>query len=361
MNTTVSIPPARITGHYVMAFLFLFFYANTFAQLYSNGNLSTGALSKSGVTAPVAYTWSEVQNDAGNTTECNKSSGFAGYFNTAGTTSFQLADNFVVPVGQQWNVTSFDFLAHQNSYTGTAIPVDQLRIQVWNGDPALPQSSVIVGDMTTNVLDAPNSIGNTFIYRISNSIIGNPIIAPNTNRKVWQIKGTVSTVLNPGTYWVVYQFHATNDSSIFVPSVTVAGSRALAGWNAKQNFVANTTPGTVLGWADVIDVGDPGTAADVPQDLPFYVNGTLVNLSTSENDFAALVQVYPNPAKNILHIANQNNTLWNSITIFDQAGRTLKNSTDAGTEIDVSEFATGNYILKINFDDATVVKRFVKI
>lgn len=361
MSTTVPIPHKRITGHYVMAFLCLFFYANSFAQLYSNGSLSTGTLSKSGATAPVGYTWSEVQNDTGNTAECNKSSGFAGYFNTAGTTSFQLADNFVVPIGQQWNITSFDFFAHQNSYTGTTIPVDQLRIQVWNGDPSLPESSVIVGDMTTNVLDVPNTIGDNFIYRIPNSIIGNPIITPNTNRKVWEIKGAITTTLNPGTYWVVYQFHAVNDSSIFIPSVTVEGARALTGWNAKQNFVANTIPGTVLGWANVIDVGDPSTAADVPQDLPFYINGTLVNLSTSENDFADLVQVYPNPTENILHISNQNNTAWNSITILDQAGRKLKNITNAGTEIDVSEFAVGNYILKIKYDNTTVVKRFVKI
>lgn len=361
MTTTIQTPYKRITLHYVTAFIFLFLSANSFAQLYSNGNLSTGIVSKSGVTAPTGYTWSELQNDAGNTTECNRSSGFAGYFNSAGTSSFQLADDFVVPAGQQWNITSFDFFAHQNSYTGTTIPVDALRIQIWNGDPSLPESTVIVGDMTTNVLDVSNSSGNTFIYRIANSIIGNPIFAPNTNRKVWEIKGTISTTLNSGTYWVVYQFHASNDGSIFVPSVTVEGIRTLAGWNAKQNFVANTIPEVVLGWANVIDTGDPDTATDVPQDLPFAVNGTISNLNTLENDFSALVHVYPSPTQNTLNISNQNNAAWNSITVFDQSGRKLKSINAAETYIDVSEFATGNYILKISFDDATIVKRFIKI
>lgn len=361
MITTVQTPHKRIALHSVTAFVFLFLSVNSFAQLYSNGNLSTGTLSKSGVTAPAGYTWSELQNDTGNTTECNRSSGFAGYYNTAGTSSFQLGDNFVVPAGQQWNITSFDFFAHQNSYTGTTIPVDQLRIQIWNGDPSLPASAVLVGDMTTNVLDTPNSAGNTFIYRIASSIIGNPILAPNTNRKVWKIKGTITTTLNSGNYWVVYQFHAINDGSIFVPSVTVEGTRTAIGWNAKQNFVANTIPEIVLGWANVIDTGDPDTAADVPQDLPFSINGTISNLSTLENDFSASVQVYPNPTKNTLNISNQNNTAWNSITIFDQSGRKLKSITADETNIDVSEFASGNYILKINFDDATIVKRFIKI
>lgn len=87
--------------------------------------MSTGTLSKSSITSPTSYTWSELQNDTGNTTETNKITGFAGYFNTEGTTSFQLGDDFIVPAGEQWNIYSFDFFAHQNSYVGATIPVDQ--------------------------------------------------------------------------------------------------------------------------------------------------------------------------------------------------------------------------------------------
>lgn len=362
MDSTITLQVKK-SSSVCFQFIFLLFISNfSYSQMiYSNGNLSTGTITKSGVTAPASYTWSELQNDTGNMTECNRSSGFAGYFNTAGTSVFQLGDNFVIPAGQQWNITSFDFFAHQNSYTGTTIPVDQLRIQVWNGDPSIPASAILVGDMITNVLDTPNSDGNTFIYRIANSIIGNPIIAPNTNRKVWKIKGNITTTLNPGTYWVVYQFHATNDGTIFIPTVTVEGTRGVLGWNAKQNFVANTTPGTVLGWANVIDTGDPTTAADIPQDLPFSINGTITNLSISENDFWASVIVYPNPTKNELNISSQNNAPWSSLDIFDQAGRKLKSISETESTIDVSDFASGNYIIKIKYDDATIVKRFVKI
>ena len=359
MNTKVQIHHKRIALHYVVVFLFLFLSANSFAQIYSNGNLSTGTVSKSGVTAATSYTWSELQNDTGNTTETNKSTGFAGYFNTAGTTSFQLGDDFTVPTGEQWSISSLDFFIHQNSYTGATIPVNQLRVQIWNGNPSLPGSAVIVGDMTNSVLDAANS-GNTFMYRISNSIIGTTVFAPNTNRKIWKVRGTISATLTPGTYWVVYQFHATNDGSIFVPSVTVSGSRGLAGWNAKQNFVANTTPGTVLGWADTIDVGDPATAPDVPQDLPFAINGTVGPLGIATTDFSSAVLIYPNPVKNSFTITMPTIAKVDCVEIYDMTGRKVKSIDNVDAVVNVSELSAGNYTLKVKSGSSIAVKKFTK-
>lgn len=341
------------------SYLLVLLFSNTlfFGQIYSNGNLSTGTVSKSGITAPVSYSWSELQNNTGNTTECNKSTGFAGYFNTAGTSSFQLADDFTVPAGTQWNATSFDFFAHQNSFTGTSIPIDQLRIQIWNGDPSLPSSLVIAGDMTTNVLDAANSV-NTFIYRIPNSIIGSPVIAPNTNRKIWKVRGSISATLNSGIYWVVYQFHAIDNATIFVPSVTIQNFRGLEGWNSKQNFVANTILGTVLGWRSITDVGDPGTALDVAQDLPFLING-ITTLSTTQNDSLSLLTIYPNPVKDIISFNYLlNNKLY--VEVYDITGRKVMDLNNADSSIDVSVLSSGNYILKIKSGELTTVKRFIK-
>jgi hypothetical protein len=359
MNNTVHIHYKRIIVHYLVVYLFLFISANSFAQLYYNGNLSTGTLSKSGVTSPTDYTWSEVQNDSGNTIEANKSTGFSGYFNTAGTSSFELGDDFIVPVGVEWNVTSFDFFVHQNSYAGTTIPVNQLRIQIWNSDPSLPNSMVIVGDMTSDVLDDANG-GNEFIYRIPNSMIGSPIIAPNTNRKIWKIRGTISATLTPGTYWVVYQFHATDNGSIFVPSVILSGSRGLVGWNAKQNFVANTIPETVLGWNDIIDIGDPETAPDVAQDLPFIINGTVTTLSTIENDFSSTVLIYPNPVKSNFNITMSESAMIDSVEIYDMSGRIIKSIDNTDTSVNVSELAVGNYILKVKSGSSMAIKKFSK-
>ena len=43
--------------------------------LYDNGGLATGAVSESGVAAPVGTQWSEVQHDTGNMTSSNTLSG----------------------------------------------------------------------------------------------------------------------------------------------------------------------------------------------------------------------------------------------------------------------------------------------
>jgi len=359
MKLKYTTPFAKNSFSLFQVIAFLLISNDAWCQIYSNGNLSTGTLSKSNVTAPSNYTWSELQNNTGNLTESNRNTGFAAYYVTSGVTIFQVGDDFTVPTGEQWNISSFDFFVHQNSFMGNTIPVDQLRVQIWNGDPSLPTSSVVVGDMTTNVLNATNS-GNTFIYRISSSIIGNPVIAPNTNRRVWRINGTVTTTLNPGTYWVEFQFHATDNGTIFVPTVTVVGSRGLAGWNAKQNFVANTTPGTVLGWAPINDLGEPTSAPDVPQDIPFAINGTITNLSTTENAFSSAVTVFPNPVKNILTIQDETESKWQSLVIFDDLGRKIKESTLHQNEIDLSYLAAGSYIIKIKSGNRVAVKKFVK-
>ena len=126
----------------------------SFSQIiYSNGNLSTGTVANNGNIAPTGYTWSECPNNTGNTTESNNSSGFSPAFNNDGTNNFQLVDNFIVPAGQQWNVTGFDFFAYQTGFTGTTIPHDQLRIELFNTDPSIAGATAIAGNMTTNVLN----------------------------------------------------------------------------------------------------------------------------------------------------------------------------------------------------------------
>jgi hypothetical protein len=77
----------------------------------------------------------------------------------------------------------------------------------------------------------------------------------------------VETILQPGTYWL--DWAAMVSSGVIVhPSKTVALSRGMPGDNARAfNVIAGT-------WGNVIDIGDPETAPDVPQDFPFEINGS---------------------------------------------------------------------------------------
>lgn len=329
-------------------------------QIYTNGGLSTGATSGSGTAAPAGYTWSECQNETGNTTESNTNAGYTGIYNTAGTLNFQLADNFVVPAGQQWNVTSVDVFGYQTGSAAATNPFNALRVQIFNGDPS-SGGTPVAGNLTTNIMDGANSTA-ALVYRIFNSTTPAPGTAAGTTRKVWRLRGTLAATLPAGTYWVVYQAHTTNDATAFFPSVTISGSRGLAGWNAKQNVVASTDVAAVLGWADVVDAGNPATAPDFPQDMPFVINGT-VTLGVDENSFEASVSLSPNPTKNVLSIAAPTDTTINGYEIFDVNGKVVKalsSSSSSISEINVSELSVGNYIIKLKSDNGMATKKFIK-
>jgi len=142
---------------------------------YKNGIVSTGSVTKSGVSAPTGYTWSEIQNDAGNTSESNTTigSGASG----DGTSNLRIADDFIVPAGQQWQITQFHIYGYQAGYTGTTSPFNGIRVQVWNGNPSVAGSTIIFGDLTTNrLLTSFDSL----IYRTANSQVPAPGVTPGT-------------------------------------------------------------------------------------------------------------------------------------------------------------------------------------
>lgn len=328
-------------------------------QIYTNGPLSTGVTSNSAVAAPAGYTWSECQNEIGNTTESNSNAGFGAVFNTAGTNSLQLADDFTVPVGQQWNISSVEIFAYQTGTTAVGLPHDILRVQIFSSDPSLAGAVSVAGNMTTNVLDVANS-GEALMYRIFNSAVP-AASATGTTRKIWRLRGNLTASLPAGTYWVVYQIHPTNDGGSFLPPVTIPGVRGLAGWNAKQNTIASAAVGAVLGWANVFDSGNPATAADVPQDMAFNINGAV--LGVDENTFEASISLSPNPVRNLLSIAVAAGATINSYEIFDINGKVVKTSSSTTSnisEINVAELSVGNYILKLKSDNGIATKKFIK-
>ena len=322
------------------------------AQTYSNGGLSSGATSNSGVLAPTGYTWSEVQNQTGVTTVSNTLAGSGGIYNTANTSNFLLADDFVVPSGETWDVTSIEVFGYQTGYAGTTVPIDQLRVQIYNGDPSLPASTVVFGDLTTNRLNTTLS-SDALMYRIFNSSVPSPGSPPGTTRKIWKFNGTAVVTLQPGTYWLVYQVHATNDGSLFFPAVTIPGVRGLAGWNAKQRDTAGT-------WTSIVDAGNPATPPSVPLDMPFNVNYTL-NLSVGDAALNSL-RVYPNPTSDNLFITGNNLDMQN-VFVSDLNGRILKSfnfDSVSDAVLDLSELTNGVYIVSIKSDQGTVNKKIVK-
>lgn len=230
--------------------------------IYSNGGLNPQATSNSGVAAPTGFFWSEVQNDTGNTTESNTTAGFAV---TQGTS--RLADDFVVPVGATYTLRAIEFHAYQTNAPTTTTPFTAYSLQIWNGRPGDTGATVIFGDTTTNRL--ATSV-NSNMYRIFNSSVPPPGSVTGTTRTIWRNRLTIDPplTLNPGTYWLDWASTVNNTAPHFQPAVTLPGARGAPGWNARQFTVSTSS------WADVFDPGNPATAPDVPQDIPFDLFGS---------------------------------------------------------------------------------------
>jgi subtilisin-like proprotein convertase family protein len=219
-------------------FLFLIFAGTINAQQYINGNLTTGATSSNGSTAPAGFTWSEVQ--AG-----NGSAGFTG--NISG---FTLADNFTISCGN-WGITKMTFFAYSTGYAGATSPFNDVRVQIFNTDPSVGSPVPVFGNLTTNRFLASSTAS---MYRIFTA-------TPGTTRQLWKIEATVNVTLGPGSYWVEWGVNNTTPlGSNFTPASTVIGTTTQPGANGKQH----TTGGA---WTNVLD----GTN---PQDFHFIVDYT---------------------------------------------------------------------------------------
>ena len=323
----------------------------TDAQIHTNGSLSTGTTANSGTVAPTGYTWSELQNNTGNFLESNSSMGFSGTFNSP-IDSFFLADDFTVPPGTQWQITSIDFFAYQTGYTGTTNPFTTVRVNIYDSDPSLSGAVSIFGDDTTNRYVSGED---SKMYRITNSIFSTPV-TPATDRKIWEIRASTPVTLSPGIYWIKYQLqNAAPANGGFLPSVTIPGNRGFPSFNAKQFNAVNPTT-----WLPVLDGGYPVTAPDYAVDMPFIVTFTAV-LGTSETtlQYDNRIQVYPNPVNESFKISNPEQIKISTVEIIDASGKSIK-TLKAADEYNVSDLPIGHYMVKINSNGLSKITKLLK-
>jgi hypothetical protein len=94
---------------------------------------------------------------------------------------------------------------------------------------------------------------------------------------------------------------------------------------------------------------------------PLVVLGKSVEITAIENETLPDIELYPNPAKNILVIKSPE--MIGFITIYDLSGRIIKtiNNPMNSVTIEIESFDPGFYILEIVFSDKTKsVKGFIK-
>ena len=92
--------------------------------------------------------------------------------------------------------------------------------------------------------------------------------------------------------------------------------------------------------------------------------GQVVNGVNNIENISA-VEVYPNPATNMINIQNNHNTAIQKVVVFNQVGQEVYVSTEsissgAVLEIDISNFGTGIFFIQTQSDTETLISKFVK-
>lgn len=260
-----------------LAVVFLSLFAGLAnAQTYVNGNLGTSATSNNGTAAPAGAMWHELQHVS--PTESNSTLGLGHVF--LGASDFGLADDFTVPAGPSWALTSLRVYSLDQVTTTTTSPYTNIRVRIWNGIPGAG-GTIVWGDMTTNVFAGT---GYTSKRGIFNSL--GSTAAPTPNLPIFYIDANVNTTLAPGTYWVEWQ--VVNSAACFSPTSQVVGIRSMPSYNARQRAVAV--------WSTPVDGGSPASAPDVNIELPFSINyttGPCAGTPTPGNTITSAANVCP--------------------------------------------------------------------
>lgn len=88
----------------------------------------------------------------------------------------------------------------------------------------------------------------------------------------------------------------------------------------------------------------------------------IIALSTSEQ-FATKFNLYPNPANSVVNITNTENMVVNQVAIYDVAGKQLSTqnfNNEAEIQLNVENLASGTYMLHLQTNEGTAVKKLVK-
>lgn len=171
-------------------------------------------------------------------------------FNSSVSGIIHLADQFVIPNGSSWYISTVTVYGYQvGAPTTSSFNDARLQIRAWDqfGAPG----NVVFGDLTTNRI-ASTFFTNT--YRDTESSIG------NTQRPIMAIMITVDRTLTPGIYFIDFKLGGSSGTSTAVPPVTIAGQ------TGKPDAYAMAWTGS--SWAFL---QDSGTSAF--QDIPFLVSG----------------------------------------------------------------------------------------
>ncbi len=250
---------------------------------------------------------------------------------------FTIADDFTLAVESM--IESVDLYGYQTGAPTTPATINTVFIQIWDGNPSDPASSVIYGDLTTNRFDIAE-FSETF--RVAEDDLG------GTARAIYRVTAlTPDLILAEGTYWIEWQYEGDPTFSGPWQPPVVGALGDLPSGNAQQS-----------------NAGVFGPAADgatgSPFDFPFQIYGE-ENLSVDDNQLINTVTLLPNPAIDVITISNATFNL-NRFEIYNIDGKLVRNNTinATSTSVDIASLAKGIYLVKIYAEQGVITKKLLK-
>lgn len=240
-------------------------------------------------------------------------------------------------VADDWEVTeavsveSFQFYTYQTGSTTTST-IDFVSVMIYDGEPGAG-GSIIYGDEFENFYASSDFTG---AYRRSET-------SPNDTTRPMMIvtAETPGLTLEPGTYWIAFNFGGSLSSGPWAPPISILGESTTG--NAKQYDPTTAT------WNNLED-GGSFTALG----LPFEVNGETL---AAINDVSSnSIKIYPNPVTNVLNISSKGNI--QDVSIMNMSGQVVLKSTNS--QINVSSLAKGTYLVRATVDGKVKTTKFVK-
>ena len=193
---------------------------------------------------------------------------------------YRCAEDFTIPAGTTWILDSIVVFAYQ-SFTSTTSTMLSVNMQIWDGPPGDPGSTVVFGDAVTDIMITTEFVGT---YR-TGDFGGACAPATCSDRPIMRNALLTPTTLSTGTYWIDWQVDGSSTSGPWGPPINLGAGITTTG-NAQQYVPANST------WTNA---QDGGTLTGMG--LPFLVVGTIVT-GIDEINSNSNVSIFPNPVKN---------------------------------------------------------------
>jgi hypothetical protein len=181
---------------------------------------------------------------------------------------YRMADDFTIADAAGWDIYEIQFFAYQTG-AGTTSTMTGVYLQIWDGPPNNPGSTVVWGDLTTNRMTS------TAFSQIQRDSGTSPCA---NNRYIFRNTCAVGTHLGPGTYWLDWMTDGSLSSGPWAPPITING----------QVTTGNALQYTGV-WAPAIDSG-----TSTQQGMPFIIlGGCCAGLTLAPAVLPSIIQGVP--------------------------------------------------------------------